>query len=44
MRPDITPADLLALVSGLLYALRAHPTASADPTRTLSVLLRGLKG
>ncbi len=42
VRPDITPADLMALLSGFLYALRAHPTAAADPARTLSVLLRGL--
>jgi AcrR family transcriptional regulator len=43
VRADITPADLMALLSGFLYALRAHPTATADPARTLSVLLRGLR-
>jgi AcrR family transcriptional regulator len=43
VRDDITPADLMALLSGFLYALRAHPTATADPNRTLSVLLRGLR-
>jgi len=43
VRDDVTPADLMALLSGFLYALRAHPTADADPARTLSVLLRGLR-
>jgi len=43
VRPDITPVDLMALLSGFLYSLRARPTATADPARTLSVLLRGLR-
>ncbi len=43
VRADITAADLMALLSGFLYVLRARPTADADPARTLSVLLRGLR-
>jgi hypothetical protein len=42
VRADITPADLLALLSGLLSALRARPHDRADAGRLLSVLCDGL--
>jgi hypothetical protein len=44
VRPDLTTADLTALLSGLLLAL--HPAghhAAADPDRALAVLLAGLR-
>jgi AcrR family transcriptional regulator len=41
VRGDIGRADLTALLSGLLYALRPRP--GADPERVLSVFLDGLR-
>lgn len=43
VRTDITLADLMALLSGLLFALRARGHDQADPGRTLSVLRDGLR-
>jgi len=42
VRSDITLADLMAVLSGLLAALRAGRHGQADPQRALSVLLDGL--
>jgi AcrR family transcriptional regulator len=45
VRPDLTAADLMTLMAGLLHALRARPHDQADPTdRNLlvSVLCDGL--
>lgn len=45
VRPDLTAADLMALLSGLLCALRAHPPgqdAPMDPQLAVSVLCDGL--
>jgi len=41
VRPDIGRADLTALLSGLLFAMR--PGAGADQKRVLSVFLNGLR-
>jgi AcrR family transcriptional regulator len=43
VRTDITLADLMALLSGLLFALRARGHDQADPGRTLAVLRDGLR-
>jgi AcrR family transcriptional regulator len=43
VRADITIADLMALFSGLLMALRARSHADADPGRALAVLCAGLR-
>lgn len=43
VRQDITPDDLMALLSGLLHVLGPRSTHHADPGRTLSVLLAGLR-
>ena len=43
VRLDVTPDDLMALLSGLLVALRFHHDGrSADPKRALAVLWDGL--
>lgn len=43
VRADIAIADLMALLSGLLYALRARSNEQADPERALAVLRDGLR-
>jgi len=43
VRQDITPDDLMALLSGLLHVLGPRSTHHADPQRTLSVVLQGLR-
>jgi AcrR family transcriptional regulator len=43
VRPDVTPADLMALLSGLLLALRAPSNGQADAERALAVLRDGLR-
>lgn len=43
VRADLTTADLMALVSAFLHAMRPRSTGpAADPSRLLSVLLDGL--
>jgi len=42
VRTDVTIEDLMALLSGLLVALRGHSGRGADPQRALSVLWDGL--
>ena len=43
VRSDITTADLMALISGVLFALRARPSGQADPQRAAAVLRDGLR-
>jgi AcrR family transcriptional regulator len=43
VRPDLTIADLMALLSGLLFALRSGANDQADPGRALAVLHDGLR-
>jgi AcrR family transcriptional regulator len=43
VRADIEIADLMALLSGLLFALRARSNEQADPERALAVLRDGLR-
>jgi AcrR family transcriptional regulator len=43
IRPDLGIADLMALISGVLHALRAGPGDRADPQRALAVLHDGLR-
>jgi AcrR family transcriptional regulator len=43
VREDIGIADLMALLSGLLLALRAPSNDAADPERALAVLRDGLR-
>ena len=43
VRPDLEIADLMALLSGVLLALRSPAHDRADPRRTLAVLLDGLR-
>jgi AcrR family transcriptional regulator len=42
VRADLTSADLMALVSAFLHAMRPRVAAPADPARLLSVLRAGL--
>ncbi|WP_328465230.1 TetR/AcrR family transcriptional regulator [Streptomyces sp. NBC_00448] len=42
VRADLTAADLMALVSAFLHAMRPRSATPADPARLLSVLLDGL--
>jgi AcrR family transcriptional regulator len=42
VRPDLTPDDLMALVSAFLHAMRPRTSTPADPARLLSVLVTGL--
>jgi AcrR family transcriptional regulator len=43
VRPDATTADVMALLSGLLVALRSTAHPDADPARMTAVLLDGLR-
>jgi AcrR family transcriptional regulator len=43
IRDDITIADLMALISGVLVAVRARPGGQADPQRAVAVLCDGLR-
>ena len=43
VRPDITIDDMMALLSGLLFALRPHSRYKADAGRLLTVLRAGLR-
>jgi AcrR family transcriptional regulator len=43
VRADVTIADLMALLSGLLMALRARSHGAADPERAVAVLCQGLR-
>jgi AcrR family transcriptional regulator len=43
IRDDITVADLMALISGLLFSLRARSAHHANPQRALAVLCDGLR-
>ncbi|MGW1713111.1 TetR/AcrR family transcriptional regulator [Streptomyces sp. NPDC002156] len=43
IRTDITIADLMALISGILLALRHRANAGADPRLALAVLCDGLR-
>jgi AcrR family transcriptional regulator len=43
VRADIAIADLMALLSGLLFALRPRSNERADPRRALAVLCDGLR-
>lgn len=42
VRADLTAADLMALVSAFLHAMRPRSATPADPARLLSVLLDGM--
>lgn len=42
IRDDITLADLMALISGLLFSVRARPKHRANPKRAVAVLRDGL--
>ena len=44
VRPDITIDDLMALLSGLLFAVRPRSRHKADAGRLLAVLRAGLSG
>jgi AcrR family transcriptional regulator len=43
IRDDITTADLMALLTGILVALRPRPGDQADPHRAIAVLRDGLR-
>ena len=43
VRADITTADLMALIAGILIALRPRPGGQADPQRAAAVLRDGLR-
>jgi AcrR family transcriptional regulator len=43
IRDDITTADLMALITGIIAALRPRPGDQADPQRTIAVLCDGLR-
>jgi AcrR family transcriptional regulator len=43
IRSDITVADLMALISGVMFALQSRSHDQADPRRVLSVLRDGLR-
>jgi hypothetical protein len=43
IRSDITVADLMALISGIMFALQSRSHDQADPQRALSVLRDGLR-
>jgi hypothetical protein len=43
VRTDLTVADLMALLSGLFFALRPGANDQADPGRALAVLRDGLR-
>jgi AcrR family transcriptional regulator len=43
IRNDITTADLMALITGIVVALRPRPGDQADPQRTIAVLRDGLR-
>jgi hypothetical protein len=40
--PDVTPADLLALVSGIILATEHHRDPVAEAGRLLSLAVRGI--
>jgi AcrR family transcriptional regulator len=43
IRNDITTADLMALISGILVALRPRPAGQTNPQRAIAVLCDGLR-
>jgi AcrR family transcriptional regulator len=43
IRADITTADLMALISGIVFAVRPRPIGQADPQRAIAVLRDGLR-
>lgn len=43
IRGDITTADLMALITGIITALRPRPGDHADPQRAIAVLRDGLR-
>jgi AcrR family transcriptional regulator len=43
IRGDITTADLMALITGVIAAQRPRPGGQADPQRTIAVLCDGLR-
>ncbi|MGH3156075.1 MAG: hypothetical protein ACRDNF_05815 [Streptosporangiaceae bacterium] len=43
IRTDITTADLMALISGIIFALRPRSASQADPQRAVAVLRDGLR-
>ncbi|HEY7145820.1 MAG TPA: TetR/AcrR family transcriptional regulator [Streptosporangiaceae bacterium] len=43
IRDDITAADLMALITGIISALRPRPGGQADPQRTIAVIRDGLR-
>jgi AcrR family transcriptional regulator len=43
IRDDITTADLMALITGIIAALRPGPGDQANPQRTMAVLRDGLR-
>jgi AcrR family transcriptional regulator len=43
IRADITTADLMGLISGIVFALRPRPIGQADPQRAIAVLRDGLR-
>lgn len=43
VRSDIDTADLMAVLSGVLLALRHRANQGADPQRTLAILRDGLR-
>lgn len=43
IRADLTLADLMALISGMLFAVRPRPAGQADPQRVVAVLCDGLR-
>jgi AcrR family transcriptional regulator len=43
IRDDIGPDDLMALLSGILFAVRPRPGVQADPRRAVAVLADGLR-
>jgi len=43
IRDDVTTDDLMALISGALFSLRARSAGKARPERTLAVLRDGLR-
>jgi AcrR family transcriptional regulator len=43
IRDDITTADLMALISGILVALGPRPGGAADPAHAVAVLRDGLR-
>jgi AcrR family transcriptional regulator len=43
IRDDIGPADLMAIITGILFALQTRPGDHADPRRAVAVLRDGLR-